>query len=79
MANLKFKPGQYTIKPASMRDVHTIRRLELIVFPKDAYSYLNLSALLMWAGAANFKALASDGTLIGFVSGTPNWGSPNPI
>ena len=56
-----------------MRDVHAIRRLELVVFPKDAYSYLNLSALLVWPGSANFKVTTPNDTLIGFVSGTPNF------
>ena len=68
-------PAGYAIKPATMRDVHAIRRLELVVFPKDAYSYLNLSALLMWPGSANYKAVTSTEHLIGFVSGTPNWTS----
>jgi len=43
------------------------------VFPKDAYSYLNLSALLVWPGSANFKVTTPNDTLIGFVSGTPNF------
>lgn len=58
-----------------MRDVHAIRRLELVVFPKDAYTFLNLSALLMWPGSANYKAVTNNDQLVGFVSGTPNWTS----
>ncbi len=68
----------YSIKPATLRDVHAIRRLEVITFPKDAYSYLNLSSLLMWPGGAHFKALvthlAGHDDLVGFVSATPDWG-----
>jgi ribosomal-protein-alanine N-acetyltransferase len=68
----------YLIKPATLRDVHTIRRLELITFPKDAYSYLNLSSLLMWPGGAHFKVVASHPAehedVVGFVSATPDWG-----
>ncbi len=63
----------YQIRPASVRDVHAIRRLEVLVFPKDAYTYLNISTLLMWPGGANFKAVDEHGELVGFVSGTPNW------
>ncbi len=63
----------YQIKAASFRDVHTIRRFEMLVFPKDAYTYLNISTLLMWPGGANYKAVDERGTLIGFVSGTPNY------
>ena len=68
-------PLDYAIKPATMRDIHAIRRLELVVFPRDAYSYLNLSALLMWPGSANYKAVTHSDQLVGFVSGTPNWTS----
>lgn len=63
----------YEIRPTTLRDVHAIRRLELLVFPKDAYTYLNISTLLMWPGGANFKAVDTRGNLIGFVSGTPNY------
>jgi ribosomal protein S18 acetylase RimI-like enzyme len=65
-------PLGYAIKAATMRDVHAIRRLEILVFPKDAYSYLNLSALLMWPGSGNYKVVTSSDQLVGFVSGTPN-------
>jgi len=68
-------PPGYAVKAATMRDIHIIRRLELVVFPKDAYSYLNLSALLMWPGSANYKAVTTADQLVGFVSGTPNWTS----
>ncbi len=63
----------YLIKPAVLRDVHAIRRLEVLVFPKDAYTFLNISTLLMWPGGAHFKALDSQGNLVGFVSATPDW------
>lgn len=63
----------YEIRPAGMRDIHAIRRLELLVFRQDAYSYLNISALIMWPGAANFKLLDRANNLIGFVAGQPNY------
>ena len=65
----------YQIVRATMRDVHAIRRLEQVIFPLDAYTYLSLSTLLMWPGGANFKALDVAGTLAGFVAGSPNWGT----
>lgn len=63
----------YEIRPAGMRDVHAVRRLELLVFKQDAYSYLNISTLIMWPGAANFKLLDKAGNVIGFVAGQPNY------
>lgn len=68
-------PPDYTIKSASMRDIHAIRRLELAVFERDAYSYLNISTLIMWPGGANFKLLDPNGSLVGFVAGSPNYAS----
>jgi len=67
--------NQYRISIATIRDVHAIRRLEQLVFPLDAYSYLSLSNLLMWPGGANFKAVDSEGNLVGFVAGSPSWDS----
>lgn len=70
------RPTQtYRVLQASVRDVHAIRRLEQIVFPLDAYTYLSLTTLLMWPGGANFKALDRQGNLVGFVAGSPNWGT----
>src|SRR5689334_15509102 len=65
----------YQIVRATMRDVHAIRRLEQVIFPLDAYTYLSLSTLLMWPGGANFKAIDPTGALAGFVAGSPNWGT----
>jgi ribosomal-protein-alanine N-acetyltransferase len=70
------RPAQtYRVLQASVRDVHAIRRLEQVVFPLDAYTYLSLTTLLMWPGGANFKALDRQGNLVGFVAGSPNWGT----
>jgi ribosomal-protein-alanine N-acetyltransferase len=63
----------YRVAPATVRDVHAIRRLEQVVFPLDAYTYLSLTNLLMWPGGINFKAVSLRGELVGFVSGSPNW------
>jgi len=63
----------YRVAPATMRDVHAIRRLEQLIFPIDAYTYLSLTSILMWPGSVNYKAVDGQGTLVGFVSGSPNW------
>ena len=65
----------YRVVPATIRDVHAIRRLEQVVFPLDAYTYLSLTSLLLWPGGANFKAVTGGDDLIGFVAGSPNWGT----
>lgn len=63
----------YAIRPAGMRDIHHLRRLEQLVFKQDAYSFLNLSTLIMWPGGANLKVVDAAGTLMGFVAGQPNF------
>ena len=69
-------PAQaYRVVLATVRDVHAIRRLEQVIFPLDAYTYLSLTTLLMWPGGANYKALDVRGDLVGFVAGSPNWGT----
>ena len=65
--------GEYEIAQATVKDVHAIRRLEMIIFPIDAYTYLSLTNLLLWPGQSNFKAVDSSGNLVGFVAGSPNW------
>ncbi len=68
-------PNGYRIVQAAIRDVHAIRRLEQIVFPLDAYSYLSLTTLLLTPGGAYFKAVDPVGNLVGFVAGSPDWGA----
>jgi len=65
---------RFEIKPATLRDAHPIRHLEMAAFPKDAYSYLNITTLLMWPGGAHFKAVDEQDLLVGFISATPDWG-----
>jgi ribosomal-protein-alanine N-acetyltransferase len=66
--------ANYQIISASLPDVHAISRLERIVFPLDAYSYLSLTSLLMQPGGVHLKAVDQANNLVGFVSGTPDWG-----
>ncbi len=63
------EPSTYRIVRATWRDIRAVRRLELAVFPKDAYAYPELWMLLVWPGGVNLKAVAADGSLVGFVSG----------
>ena len=65
----------YRVLAATMRDVYAIRRLEQVVFPLDAYSYLSLTTLLMMPGGSNFRVVDGRGSLVGFVAGSPNWGT----
>ncbi len=48
-----------------------LRRLERLIFPGDAYSYLELLALLVWPGMTNLKVVDGGGRLVGFFSGGP--------
>lgn len=66
-------PADYRIQPANIRDLHAIRRLEQLIFHDDAYSYLNLSTILMWPGAVNLKLVRNSNMLAGFVAGQPNF------
>src|SRR5258707_6185378 len=68
-------PEGYSVSAATIKDVHAIRRLEQVIFPLDAYTYLSLTSLLMWPGGVNLKAVDMQGELVGFVAGSPNWGT----
>lgn len=59
----------YTLRRATLRDIRAVYRLERVIFPRDAYPYLDLSALFLLPGIINLKAVTPDGALAGFVSG----------
>jgi len=59
----------YRLAFASPFDLRAIHRLERIVFPGEAYGYLDLLMLLLAPGMVNLKIVAPDSTLVGFVSG----------
>ena len=63
----------YTLQRGTLFDVHAIHRLHGIIFPRDAYPYLDLSLMLLWPGVINLKVAAPDGSLAGFVSTTAGW------
>ena len=58
------------IQPATIRDLGALRRLEQACFEKDAWSLLDLIAVLTWPDVVRLKAV-ENGELIGFVAGDP--------
>ena len=58
------------IQSAGIRDLGALRRLEQVAFEKDAWSLLELIALLTWPDFVRLKA-AENGEMIGFVAGDP--------
>ena len=58
------------IQVASLRDLGALRRLESVCFEKDAWSILDLVAVLTWSEVVRLKAVI-DHEMIGFVAGDP--------
>lgn len=58
------------IQVASLRDLGALRRLENTVFEKDAWSLLDLVAVLTWSEVVRLKAVVED-EMVGFVAGDP--------
>ena len=58
------------IQTASLRDLGPLRRLESVCFEKDAWSVLDLVAVLSWSEVIRLKAVI-DTEMIGFVAGDP--------
>lgn len=61
----------YRLAHATLLDLRAIYRLEQVIFPYDAYTYLDLLLLFLWPGTRNLKIVAPDGSLAGFVSAGP--------
>jgi ribosomal-protein-alanine N-acetyltransferase len=61
----------YSIQPASLRDLGSLRRVEQACFPKDAWQLLDLIAVLTWPDVIRLKAVLSDAPMIGFIAGNP--------
>jgi len=59
------------IQTANLLDLGALRRLESVCFDKDAWSLLDLIAVLTWSEVIRFKAVDS-GEMIGFVAGDPH-------
>lgn len=58
------------IQSASLRDLNALRKLEQACFGKDAWSLLDLMAVLTWPDVIRLKAV-KDGQMVGFVAGDP--------
>lgn len=55
---------------ASLRDLGALRRLESLCFEKDAWSILDLVAVLTWSDVVRLKAVIGN-EMVGFVAGDP--------
>jgi ribosomal protein S18 acetylase RimI-like enzyme len=60
----------YTIIPASLRDLNALRQLEQVCFPLDAWSLLDLVAVLSFPNIVRLKAVENE-KMIGFIAGDP--------
>lgn len=58
------------ILPASLRDLRSLRTIEQICFPKDAWPLLDLLAVLVWPNVVRLKADVA-GRMVGFIAGDP--------
>lgn len=62
-------PGSLaTIQPATWRDLNSLRYLERLCFPKDAWPLLDLVGVLTLPNVVRLKAEA-DGLMVGFIAG----------
>lgn len=58
----------YAIEPASLRDLSTLRHVERVCFPLDAWPLLDLIGVLTYPGVVRLKAVR-DKQLVGFIAG----------
>jgi ribosomal protein S18 acetylase RimI-like enzyme len=61
-------PPPFTIETATWRDLHTVRQVEKICFPKDMWPIWDIIAVLTLSNIVRLKALNRD-RLVGFVAG----------
>jgi ribosomal protein S18 acetylase RimI-like enzyme len=57
----------FEILPARLRDLNTLKELEIEVFKEDAWPVLDILVILLTPGVINLKAV-SGGTIIGFIT-----------
>ncbi len=60
----------YEIAPATLRDLNSLRHLEKVCFPQDAWAIFDLAAVLTFPNVIRLKAV-HEGEMIGFVAGDP--------
>jgi ribosomal protein S18 acetylase RimI-like enzyme len=56
------------VEQASLRDLGSLRHLEQICFPKDAWPLLDLVGVLTYPGVVRFKAVVNN-QMVGFIAG----------
>jgi len=61
-------PDGYAIEPATLRDLGTLRTVERICFPKDAWPLMDLVGVLTFPGVVRLKAVKAN-QMVGFVAG----------
>lgn len=59
------------IQPASWRDLSSLRHLERVCFPKDAWPLLDLVGVLSFPNIVRLKAVDGE-TMVGFVAADPS-------
>lgn len=58
------------ISTANLHDLSSLRHMEKVCFPKDAWPLLDLISVLTWPGVIRLKAVI-DGKMVGFIAGDP--------
>jgi ribosomal-protein-alanine N-acetyltransferase len=65
---MHFETSPYQIVPANWRDLNTLRQLEKVCFPQDAWPLLDLIGVLSFPNVVRLKAVHNE-QMIGFVAG----------
>lgn len=69
LESISNSPGSAVqIKPATWRDLNTLRRLEKICFEGDSWPLIDLIGILSFPGVVRLKAIVS-GEMVGFIAG----------
>jgi ribosomal-protein-alanine N-acetyltransferase len=66
------------LQPLTLWDIRPLYRLERLIFPLDAYPYLDLALLLMMPRMVNLKAVDEQGCLVGMIAVGDVWWPANP-
>ena len=56
------------IEPATWRDLNSVRHLEKVCFPRDAWPLWDLVGVLTFSNVVRYKA-SVDGQMVGFIAG----------
>ena len=62
-------PVGYALRRMTIGDIGALHALERVIFPLDAYGYLDLAILFLWPTIVNLKIVAPDDKLAGIISG----------